>query len=203
MWFLLQQPDLLNVRRLWWMCLVHISCCIACISFSFHCSCSTSRNQGPGSLWRCCLLVSTMRFSYAGKMTSLYWTSPQRICARGDTHSLWVKPDRGRIASFGNSFHGANNLLCNLMIVLVTWCKTAVTSLLSHWSYCSLGLSHWYVGRDYLWPGYLWVRWWINRLSQKGRNSIPEALQLRQLCLPFDLAFDTFRCGMNYAVRNW
>ena len=26
----------------------------------------------------------------------------------------------------------------------MAWCKSAVTPLLTHWSYCSLQLSHWY-----------------------------------------------------------
>ena len=38
-----------------------------------------------------------------------------------------------------------NNLICSILDISMTQCKTAVTPLLMHWSYCSLALSHWYI----------------------------------------------------------
>ena len=56
----------------------------------------------------------------------------------------------------------------SVQFILMSWCKTAVTPLLMHWSYCSLALSHWHedwapVDEIY---GYLIFRWvkvtWLN-----------------------------------------
>ena len=42
--------------------------------------------------------------------------------------------------------------LCEIWNISMAWCKTAVTPLLTHWSYCSLARSHRYVYRWYPLP---------------------------------------------------
>ena len=46
--------------------------------------------------------------------------------------------------------------------MLMVWCKTTVTPLLMHWSYCSLALSHWYITKIYQ----------IKKQKQKGPDLV-------------------------------
>ena len=46
--------------------------------------------------------------------------------------------------------------------ILVAQCKTAVTPLLMHWSYCSLARNHWYISYQQLFVTIYITKWWMN-----------------------------------------
>ena len=81
----------------------------------------------------------------------------------------------------------------------MAWCKTAVTPLLTPWSYCSLALSHQNFSFNKMHLKMLSAKWWpfCSGLAVSSNNFQNKQINMNIIqCLPsFELPFHPLSCG--------